>query len=1555
MSTGFRTVIIALLLATLAGAGFGYPLTQTLTFERSAFRFSQEQGYIRVSSRGMPVTAEPGRPELPEKPIYVILPPGTRATGLRVLEAREETVPGMFRVYPRQPSVPGDGKPAWTGPDPIAYSERQPYPGEIVRLAGEGDFGGVRVAYLIVHPVRVVASEGRLSFVSQVTIELELEPAPWPQLQRRREFSEDRKHREAVLRSLAVNPVALGAYPNPEVVSGWSSRRGFAPTDEPSPLGSPVRYVIVTSDAMAPAFQVLADYKTGVGMPAVVRTVNWIRAHYPHGADDAETIRNFLRDAYQNWGTSDVLLGGDCNEVPIRYIQWNGYGNCSVPGDHYDACLAGTWDANRNGVFGEAGVDSADLFPQLRVGRAPARNPAEAQAFMGKTLRFLDPPDTTYQTDFLLVGTNVFDAGDGGMWCDQVSGFAPPGFRKIKLYEQGWGQGNATRDSVMYYLNQGPGLVYSQTHGQADQLGLQGRNSIYREDLGALTNGDRTAFWYAVSCGGNAVDHDCCGEYAVRNPHGGSAAYYGATRIMYPYPEGLDFDRTFFDSLFTRGHLEVGQAVNDSKIPFIGSSQADVPYRLLMVSYVLLGDPDLSVWAARPETLTLDYPGTVPLGVMSFRVQVTSVQGPASGARVTVSKPGEVYASGLTDSQGEVDLPITLQTPGDLQVAVRKGNYLVKRGMASVVAQAPFVTAFRQRLEDDTSGVSSGNGNGVLEAGETVALWLTFKNTGGEVARNLRTTLRTTVTDVALLDSVFSIPQALAPGDTYVSTIPMRFRLATGMPDGRTLAFSLETRDSSGGVYTQNLVFDGRAPSLVQIGQIVDDDTIPPTHGNGNGVPEPGEVVGLMLRLKNYGGGQEEGVQARLSTTDTLVVVLDSVARIGQIPAYGEHLTGPSEEVLFGVKGIRSGGRYQLHLRVEDAYGRVVDRGFELATIAAPGSLRDIPDSSAITLTWDPLAKTCRYNVYRSNQTGGPYVRINADPLASSGFTDAGLSRGQKFYYVATAMDTSLNESAPSPELAAATTPEYRAGWPKEMPTQVLATPLVCDLDPAFPGKEVIVPAMDNRIYAWHSDGTGVLNPDGLFKSVPAPGAYFFVTSPAAGDLDRDGRTEVVESTFLCDTPRVFVWRGDGSDLPGWPRLLQGYPCHASPVLYDLDGDGWLEVIAATMSGRIYVFRHDGTGYLDPSGLFVRVTDSSGVWVGNTPAVGDIDGDSKPEIVVGGGGGSGRLFAFRWDGSAQPNFPVSLGGVVNTSPALGKLDPGHVGLQIVVLTKGNQVRVLNGDGQEVSGWPRNVMVLETNASPAIGDIDHDGSLEVTVAGDNQVYVFRSDGAPQPGFPVYWPGTAFSSPAIGDLNGDSEMEILAGSSDEKLYAWHSDGTRVLGFPVRTWGPYLSSVTMADLGDRRVTTFAASYDHYLYGWQAMAQPGPMSLEWWTFHHDEQRTGQHGFRQPSGVEEGRNVGSFQLIPRETALYPNAPNPMVSGSTIRFDLAREGEVRLAVYNIAGERVRTLSQGRKNPGVYRVSWDGCDDRGKRVSSGVYFYRLETGGLVKTMKMVVTR
>ncbi len=147
-----------------------------------------------------------------------------------------------------------------------------------------------------------------------------------------------------------------------------TSRR-FRPTTD----GSPVEYVIVTSEAMAGEFQRLADWKTQKGVQAVVRTVEWIDQTYPNGVDRAERIRFFIRDAYQNWSTLYVLLGGDTDVVQLRYAQTFAFHE-SIPADLYFTCLDGNWNGDGDERFGETaggGNDQADLHFEVTVGRAP--------------------------------------------------------------------------------------------------------------------------------------------------------------------------------------------------------------------------------------------------------------------------------------------------------------------------------------------------------------------------------------------------------------------------------------------------------------------------------------------------------------------------------------------------------------------------------------------------------------------------------------------------------------------------------------------------------------------------------------------------------------------------------------------------------------------------------------------------------------------------------------------------------------------------------------------------------------------------------------------------------------------------------------------------------------------------------------------------------------------------------------------------------------------------------------------------------------------------------
>jgi len=94
---------------------------------------------------------------------------------------------------------------------------------------------------------------------------------------------------------------------------------------------------------------------------------------------------------------------------------------------------------------------------------------------------------------------------------------------------------------------------------------------------------------------------------------------------------------------------------------------------------------------------------------------------------------------------------------------------------------------------------------------------------------------------------------------------------------------------------------------------------------------------------------------------------------------------------------------------------------------------------------------------------------------------------------------------------------------------------------------------------------------------------------------------------------------------------------------------------------------------------------------------------------------------------------------------------------------------------------------------------------------------------------------------------------------------------------------------------------------------------------------------------------------VPDAFALYQNAPNPFNPTTMIRFDLPRAIHVKLCVYNVKGELVSTIVDQHLSEGRKEVSWSAKDDRGRSVTSGIYFYRLTAGDFVQTKKMVLLR
>lgn len=93
-------------------------------------------------------------------------------------------------------------------------------------------------------------------------------------------------------------------------------------------------------------------------------------------------------------------------------------------------------------------------------------------------------------------------------------------------------------------------------------------------------------------------------------------------------------------------------------------------------------------------------------------------------------------------------------------------------------------------------------------------------------------------------------------------------------------------------------------------------------------------------------------------------------------------------------------------------------------------------------------------------------------------------------------------------------------------------------------------------------------------------------------------------------------------------------------------------------------------------------------------------------------------------------------------------------------------------------------------------------------------------------------------------------------------------------------------------------------------------------------------------------------QLLPKTFALRQNYPNPFNPSTIIKFDLPTTSNVKLEIFNLLGQRVRTLVNERINAGYNSVNWDGKNDFGKQVSSGIYIYKIQAENFIQSKKMV---
>ncbi|MEM9202646.1 MAG: S-layer homology domain-containing protein [Actinomycetota bacterium] len=341
------------------------------------------------------------------------------------------------------------------------------------------------------------------------------------------------------------------------------------------------------------------------------------------------------------------------------------------------------------------------------------------------------------------------------------------------------------------------------------------------------------------------------------------------------------------------------------------------------------------------------------------------------------------------------------------------------------------------------------------------------------------------------------------------------------------------------------------------------------------------------------------------------------------------------------------------------------------------------------------------------------------------------------------------------------------SGWNRS------SSPVIADID-GDGQNEVVIGHQDGNLRAYEADGSL------KWSSAAVPGinagcnnqsyASAIDSSPAVADLDKDGTAEVVVgvgSTWQSSqNGGVIAFDGVTGAIEWQTRLgrdmgnvWENTPnkdgwcegVYSTPAIGDIDGDGWLDVVFAAWD--FYIWAVDRNGNALPGFPF---DNDDSVW--SSPSLFDIDADGDMEIFIGGDtypGGNydhlgGVLRAIDWKPAGLVNlWNAEANEVFHSTGAIGDINGD--GLHEIVIATGHNWRIECGIGH-----------------PACGPGDGSDT--------NKVFAFHlHDGSPVPGFPVSHGGTVIGSPALGDIDNDGQLEVVVGSEDTFVYAWNGDGS------------------------------------------------------------------------------------------------------------------------------------------------------------------------------------
>ncbi len=451
----------------------------------------------------------PGTPLLPAVPEVFILPDGAvNVTFSAVpLEETEIGLPGIV-IIPATELRPFSSQNSASVrlPDPAVYSSDSPWPRNPVISTHTGTLAGIRIASCLIQPWVYIPATGSLSIINEIEVTVTWEEGFDYNLNLTAEQMNVARSRVNTLEGTIHQ------------ASPWDT--------PPVPQGD-AQYLLICDSSFTKTMEPLASFHEGRGYSVETASVQEILSSFP-GIDDAEKLRNFIKNRFLEHGTIFVLLAGDETLVPVRMVYTYCEGEVDTAAvDLYFADLDGTWDGSGDGEYGQPD-DNLDLYADVLLGRALFSTDDEAELFVQKNLTYQDtPPAGDWQTRAVLCGAVLF--GDIGYTadkgCDSIAVEFPPYWEVNKFYEELPGGGFTEHIPII-----SSGSAWNHYAGHGNERGIYWRfppqgmmtNWIASD---SIHNGDKAGIHTSIACHpAEYIGQESCAEVLLNNPDGGGVA-----------------------------------------------------------------------------------------------------------------------------------------------------------------------------------------------------------------------------------------------------------------------------------------------------------------------------------------------------------------------------------------------------------------------------------------------------------------------------------------------------------------------------------------------------------------------------------------------------------------------------------------------------------------------------------------------------------------------------------------------------------------------------------------------------------------------------------------------------------------------------------------------------------------------------------------------------------------------------------------------------------------------------------------------------------------------